>query len=315
MFKSIRLGTVLGIPVTVHWTLLVLSAWLAASDYRTDGAAAAAASTMLIVSVFACILAHEFGHILVARSYGIVTRSINLSPLGGIAFLDSYPERPGARALIALGGPAVSVVLALVFFVWSILGYGEEGLHTLVGKLFIVNTIIVLFNMLPIYPMDGGQVLNAAVTKIGGKQAASWVSLYIGQTASLAMIGVGAWLVSLSLILIGAFIFLAVSFEFDSPVLGYIGIKRRRTRSQASTEKSGTSYLEREILGAPNGIFVAFDADGRHFAYARHWNDIIGFEEEQKETVAEYEQEARAKGGEIRLLTLDEYQRVVLARE
>src|SRR5690606_20143123 len=119
---------------------------------------------MLVVTVFACIVAHEFGHILVARRYGIETKSINLSPLGGIAFLAKYPETPGARALVALGGPAVSVVLAVAFMGWAAFSYGEYGLFTFAGKLFAVNTLIVLFNMLPIYPMDGGQVLNAAVS-------------------------------------------------------------------------------------------------------------------------------------------------------
>ncbi len=212
MFKSFKIGAILGIPITIHWSLLILAGWLVTSSYRLHGGGDALETLILVIGVFACVVAHEFGHILAARMYGIETRSINLSPLGGIAFLDRYPEKPGGRVLVALAGPAVSVVLAIVFLAWAVFAFEDFGLDTVVGKLFAVTTGIVLFNLLPIYPMDGGHVLSAILTKLGGDQLAAKVSLYTAQVASLVMIAVGAWFSMYSLLLIGGFIFLAVSF-------------------------------------------------------------------------------------------------------
>jgi Zn-dependent protease len=150
---SIRLGTYAGIPVRAHWSMalvaLLFGVTLASQLGIVDG-------VLATVAFFASILAHEFGHALVARRYDVNTQSIDLWALGGLAHLDREPPTPRADGLIALAGPAVSSAIGVIAFP---LGIALQS--SVLAWIGFVNLALALFNMLPGAPLDGGRVLRA----------------------------------------------------------------------------------------------------------------------------------------------------------
>src|SRR5512135_1148628 len=166
---SWRLGTVAGIPIYLHGTFLLLIAIVLFSDWvREQSLVAAGAGVLFVLAVFGTVVLHEFGHALTAKRYGIRTRDITLLPIGGVARLERMPDDPKQELWVALAGPAVNVAIAAVLFVWLFVTNGFEPLSNLsmvtgsfVERLMFVNVTLVLFNLLPAFPMDGGRVLRA----------------------------------------------------------------------------------------------------------------------------------------------------------
>ncbi len=190
---SLRLGKLAGIDVYVHATFVLLLAWVALMDYRATGSIEGAVSgVVLILTVFAIVVLHELGHALAARRYGIPTRDITLLPIGGVARLERMPREPRQELAIALAGPAVNVVLAtMLWLVLTTLGIdplaGEfaSGSPLLAGifmvRLFWVNVILALFNMIPAFPMDGGRVLRAILAMRRSHGEATEIAARIGK--------------------------------------------------------------------------------------------------------------------------------------
>lgn len=171
---SWRVGSIAGIALYIHATFLLLLAWVAIGEYQTSGSAGAALRGVLFVlAVFATVVLHELGHALAARRYGIKTRDITLLPIGGVARLERMPREPRQELVVALAGPAVNVVIAALLFLWLRLTGGipafldsaslGEGFleRTFIARLLAVNLWLVLFNLIPAFPMDGGRVLRA----------------------------------------------------------------------------------------------------------------------------------------------------------
>ncbi len=150
---SLSLGRYFGIPVRAHWSMALVAVLFGVS---LAGSFGIVAGVIVIVAFFVSILAHEFGHALVARRYGVQTQSIDLWALGGMARLDREPPTPRADGLIAGAGPLVSLLIGLVTF-----GGGYViGSNAIVWVGF-VNLLLAVFNMLPGAPLDGGRVLRA----------------------------------------------------------------------------------------------------------------------------------------------------------
>jgi Zn-dependent protease/CBS domain-containing protein len=191
---SWRLGRVLGIDVFVHFTFLLLLAWVLIIHYFVrQNWGDALEEVLFIVIVFGTVLLHEFGHALAARRYGIPTRDITLLPIGGLARLERMPEDPKQELVVALAGPAVNVFLAAGLFLWlagtgnppTIMGHFAEFSDSLLVRLFHVNVWLVLFNLLPAFPMDGGRVLRALLAMRLDYVQATQIAASVGQGMAL----------------------------------------------------------------------------------------------------------------------------------
>jgi Zn-dependent protease len=202
---SLRIGRLFGIDVFVHFTFLILLAWIAAGSYVATGDPLAAVAGLLLTgAVFGIIVLHELGHALAARYYGIPTRDITLLPIGGVARLERMPDKPVQELVVALAGPAVNVVLAGVFFAaMLLLGSPAPDMAIsftgdMLSLLVSINVGLALFNMLPAFPMDGGRVLRALLAMRLGQARATQLAATIGRGmavvfAIMALLPVGGF--------------------------------------------------------------------------------------------------------------------------
>ncbi len=225
MGSSFRIGRLFGIDVKVHWTFFLLLAFFAFTGYQGSGSwTGALVATLVILALFVCVLLHEFGHSLVAQRLGIVVPDITLLPIGGVARLKSLPERPWDEVKIAIAGPLVNVVLAPIFFAVALaLGAGPlEPANILrgtgsVGQVFsylgLINVALVVFNMIPAFPMDGGRVLRGLLATRLGPVRATDIASTVGQVFAVGFFLVGLLGGNFFLALIAVFIFFGASGE------------------------------------------------------------------------------------------------------
>jgi Zn-dependent protease/CBS domain-containing protein len=202
MDESLSLGRIAGIRVGVNWSVLVVY-WLIAISLADDlprevgglSAGAAWALGMLAATLFfASLLAHELGHAIVARRLGVSVEGITLWLFGGVSRLRGEAHTPGAEARIALAGPAVSLAVTMVFGAASAaLAYtGPDGLLAIAIWLAAMNAILLVFNVMPAFPLDGGRVLHAALWRRRGDRLAATVSAArIGRAFGQVMVAVG----------------------------------------------------------------------------------------------------------------------------
>lgn len=216
---SYRLATIFGTEIRIHITFALLVAWYAWIAYQAGGEAAAVSSAVFLILVFVCVLLHEFGHILMARRFGIRTPEVLLSPIGGLARLERMPEEPRQELLVALAGPAVTLAL-IVLFGGAVAAAGDgTGLWTfdpgherLVPALFRLNVILLLFNLLPAFPMDGGRVLRALLVTRKGMVRGTRIAARIGQMFAFLLGLLGLYGAPM-LVIIAGFIYLAAEGE------------------------------------------------------------------------------------------------------
>lgn len=226
MSWSFTIGRIFGTEVRIHLTFLLLVAWFALSAGMRDGQAGAVQAAAFVLAVFACVLAHEFGHVLMARRFGIPTSDVTLLPIGGVANMARMPEDPGQELWIALAGPAVNVVIALLLVVLAGARLDPAGVTTAVTgaadfatRLAAVNIVLVVFNLLPAFPMDGGRVLRAVLSWWMGRPQATRIAAGIGQSLAFVLGFLGLFGNPL-LIFIALFVFMAASQEAYAVELG-----------------------------------------------------------------------------------------------
>jgi Zn-dependent protease/CBS domain-containing protein len=216
-----KLGSVSGIDIYVHATFWLLVIWVALTHLSDGGWEAAGMGVALILSVFAIVVLHELGHALVARRFGVRTRDITLYPIGGIASLERIPEKPIQEFLVALAGPAVNVALGVVLYVAAALLEGplDAGALAVVGgpfltKLFFINLTIVVFNLIPAFPMDGGRVLRALLALRMDYTRATEVAARVGQGLAF-LFGLIGLFSSPMLVFIALFVWLGAQQEYS----------------------------------------------------------------------------------------------------
>lgn len=222
MSWSFRLARILGTDVKVHFTFVLLLGFLYLGIRESNGADAALLITEFFLLLFLCVLLHEFGHILMARHFGIRTPDVILLPIGGVARLERLPEEPRQEFLIALAGPAVTLAIAFSMSLW-LRATGQPlvwpswegtGLDASIPQLlFSTNVALLLFNLLPAYPMDGGRVLRSILSARIGLVRATRIAASIGQLLAMVIGVYGLARNQPMLILIGIFVFFGAGQE------------------------------------------------------------------------------------------------------
>ncbi|MBL8947501.1 MAG: site-2 protease family protein [Myxococcales bacterium] len=189
---SWTIGSLFGVRIRIHATFTLLLAWIVASNTMSgEGTAATIRAVVMTLSLFAIVVMHEFGHVLAARRYGIVTRDIMLLPIGGVASMERLPDDPRQEFVVAIAGPAVNVALALGFAALAfaldrpLAAAGVLEHADWVGQLFWANVVLAVFNLIPAFPMDGGRVLRALLALRMGTDRATATAARLGQGLAL----------------------------------------------------------------------------------------------------------------------------------
>lgn len=190
---SINLFKVFGIQLAVHASFLLLLAYYGYEGWIDGGMPGLLWSVGLIVLFFVCVILHELGHSLTARRYGVRTSRILLLPIGGMAELEQIPRKPSAELLITVAGPAVNFALAVLLlpFAWhgyfgaeEVAYYSAEGL---IIQLCAANLIMGVFNLVPVFPMDGGRILRALLAIRLPYLTATYRAVMVGRVLSVLL--------------------------------------------------------------------------------------------------------------------------------
>jgi Zn-dependent protease len=217
--RRLKLGTFLGIGLYVHWSFALVIVYVAIST-RSLGAIGIAFSITQLLGVFLCVTLHEYGHAMAARRFGIATADITLLPIGGVARLRRMPRIPWQELVVAIAGPAVNVLIVILlvlgFFVFtdasvlraliSYFAYSLSGAEmndamvqtmievftspSLLGfavLMLIVNIMLVVFNMIPAFPMDGGRVFRSLLAMKLEYRQATFIASRVGLACAALM--------------------------------------------------------------------------------------------------------------------------------
>lgn len=215
-----KLGTFAGIDVYIHATFLLLIGWVGYSHWlEHESWLEVLKGVGFILTLFLCVILHEYGHALTARKYGIKTRDITIYPIGGVARLERMPEKPIEELWVALMGPAVNVVIAAGLFAYLYLTGSLVPLTDLtvasgsfLERVMTVNLSLVLFNLIPAFPMDGGRVLRAILAMRMDYVRATQIAASIGQGMAL-LFGLIGLFGNVMLMFIAFFIWIGASQE------------------------------------------------------------------------------------------------------
>ncbi len=228
---SFRIARVRGIDIKIHVTfflILLLGALQWANNVPDSPLDGALFGIVLISLLFTCVTLHELGHSLAAQYFGIPVREIVLTPLGGIAMITRLPEKPLHELIIALAGPVVNVLIAILLFLMTgatmhttildargSLGelFSRPSFEVLLIWLFAANISLAVFNMIPAFPLDGGRVLRAILAMFMTFSAATTVAATIGQIAAVGLGVLGFINGNFILILIAVFVFFSAGQE------------------------------------------------------------------------------------------------------
>jgi stage IV sporulation protein FB len=230
MTWSFPIGTVAGTVIRIHLTFLLLLLWIGGTGFAAGGAQEALASVVFVCLLFLCVLLHEFGHAIAARRYGVRTPDITLLPIGGVARLERIPEKPAEELVVALAGPAVNVVIAALLFL--VLGgvppmQAAAELHSpgqgILERLAWVNVTLVVFNLIPAFPMDGGRVLRAFLAWRMGHVRATQVAAWVGQAVAFGLGLLGLFGGNPLLVFIALFVYLGAASEAHAVQLREVG--------------------------------------------------------------------------------------------
>jgi len=223
---SLYLGKPWGIKLFIHWTFLILIAWVLFTQLSQGSTLLQALWPVgFILAVFACVTLHEYGHALAARRYHVATRRITLLPIGGIASLEKMPEKPIEELVVAAAGPLVNVVIAAIIYIVLLVTNVELSLPTELSQMNIsnflpmlmsINILLVVFNLIPAFPMDGGRILRSLLAmRMDRVKATRWASS-IGQIFAILFALWGLISGNPFIIFIAVFIYLGAQAEYQN---------------------------------------------------------------------------------------------------
>lgn len=285
---SLTIGRIAGIPVRIHISWLLAAIYLTALFAGQFAGMARAADvadarlllppwawgSLLMLGLFACVLLHEFGHVLVARRGGVEVRSVTLMMLGGVSEIGDV-ERPRLELVMAAAGPLVSLALALAFFLgFRTVGRATPDLRFGLYYLAQINLVLGVFNLLPAFPMDGGRVLRSALTRSLGIVRATKIAAAVGKVFGVFMLLVGIAGGNLWMLLIGGFLLVGGDAESRATEMkvglrgvhvGDLFVRRLATVGSEATLREAAQALLRERadacivsdgVGAPVGLLT-----------------------------------------------------------
>lgn len=205
MSWSLPIIRIAGIQLRIHVTFLLLLGWIALGS---------AGAALFLLLLFLCVVLHEFGHAFAAKAFGINTPDITLLPIGGVARLERMPEEPIQELIIAAAGPAVNVIIAGCLFLTGASFIYPLTLNMRLNDLLLtVNVMLVLFNLLPAFPMDGGRVLRALLATRLSYARATQIAANIGQACAFLFGLFGLMTGNYMLIFIAFFVYIGASQE------------------------------------------------------------------------------------------------------
>lgn len=298
MGKSFKLFTLWGIPVYLHisfgliFVIILFNAWSEALN-----TAETLRYTALVLSVFVCVVLHEFGHALTARQYGIKTRDIVLLPIGGMARLERMPNKPWQEIVIAIAGPLVNVLIAIIISfciaacctpediealnnvlnaqlsnqAGEINGVKPSATIEFLSLVAISNLILAAFNMIPAFPMDGGRVLRAILSFWTGRPRATLYAHFVGITVAILFIGWGIYSGNYSLSFLGVFIIFTARMEnnfvqMESVLSKY---KVKDIMQPQFTKLQHTAWMQDAISALHHGL-------ERNFLIVNFQDEVLG---------------------------------------
>lgn len=266
MFKSFRIGQLFNIPIFLHWSFLLLPLIVIyrSGDNETINIIWELA---LVGGLFLCVLLHEYGHALSARRYGVQTLDIILSVIGGVARLTRLPEKPWQEFVVAAAGPAVNIVIAVLIyaFLW-ISGSNFFPSDAIIdGRNFLpflafANIVLVVFNLVPAFPMDGGRMLRAALNVKLSRVKATFIAMLIGQILAVLAAGYSLYFGHYTLIFIAVFVFISAGAE-------YRGIKKEAflTNHKVRDAMKQQFYIVQQSNNIDYAIQILTNSGQQHF--------------------------------------------------
>jgi len=208
MLQSLRIFKIMGIPIELHITFILLLILV----YFLWGFG----GLILYALLFTSVVLHELGHSYVAKKYGVNIAKIMLLPIGGVAMMDKIPREGEFR--IAVAGPLVSITLGILLLIFSkYVDFNVNG-YSLFQSIGYLNILLGIFNLLPAFPMDGGRILRAILSKKISYIKATKIASSIGQYFAFMMLIFGLLNMNIILILIAIFIYVGATQEYRAVI-------------------------------------------------------------------------------------------------
>lgn len=292
---SWQLGKIAGIPLQFHWSFVLVFVWVIYTSWSPEGGIdtdALLSVGIWTVLVFMAVLLHEYGHAFVARWLGIGTKKIVIYPLGGGAYLEHMPEEPNKEILIAIGGPLINILLAVVVapLIWlsanwkrkallvyilrpesNVPVFGVGPLDYAIVLFFVLNLMLAFFNLLPAYPLDGGRIFRAALSWVLGRDRATIAAALLGVAFAAVFLGfaiyLSDWLFGVGALLVALFAIMEINALWRTRLL------RRHVVSEVAAANFPRIYLQ-------DGMYEAWDAyqqnERQGLIVLNSWQEVMG---------------------------------------
>jgi len=271
---SLTLFRIFDIDVRVHWSFLLILAYGAFfyGDSSLGVLGGALFGVLLILLLFVCVTLHEFGHALAAKYFKVNVPHITLLPIGGVASLERMPDKPMQEFLIAIAGPLVNFVIALLLWPFSTLASGEvasagallaqirePSVAGLIAYLLVTNILLGVFNLLPAFPMDGGRILRALLAMVMPYVQATNIAVLVGRVMAVLFFFWGIFGGNVFMMLIAFFIYVGGGSERSAVESRYV-LRNVKARD-ALTPGADSLYTSETVQRAVDLIMSSYQTD------------------------------------------------------
>lgn len=226
MEGTLTIGRFFNIPLKIHWSFILLLAYVLFNVIANNSLVFLG----YVGFLFFCVVLHEYGHAIAAKMYGVKTKDIILSPIGGVARLETLPEKPLQELIIAFAGPLVNLILAIALLITLYLtnfewiwvekpGIYEADIHDYLIVGLYINLLLFGFNLIPAFPMDGGRIFRALLSMRFGRAKATRIAGWAGRIIALAFVLYGLYNQDYLFAFLGLFIFVMARVEMNEVII------------------------------------------------------------------------------------------------